>query len=204
MFETQTLANAGDSLKAVIGFRTPATVASTNESIRIGLFDHLERNTQDQLAQNTRYTKASPNPLFEGLPGFYLEIDVENADPKSDIDIRRSVPSKTGRLLSTTEGFKAFGSGPDLGYKITPNTDYTVIFTVTRTASDTLEIYTEFEGGTHTSTDEKPASFNFGMLAIGASTEAVGSSNKVGKDPKQINDNGIDLSSFSVEFIAAK
>jgi len=201
LFETQTLANAGDSLKATISFRTPVSVASTDEDIRIGLFDHLERNTADQLGQNTKYSKASPNALYAGLPGFYF---VENSDSASDIDIRRSEPSKTGRLLSTTQGFKAFGSGPDLGYAITPNTDYTVVFTVTRTEKGALEIRADFADGTRTSVDKKPASYSFGMLAVGASTSAVGSSNKVGKDSAAVNDNGIDLTAFSVEFIAAK
>jgi len=200
LFETQTLANPGDSLKAIITFTTPATVAAGNEDIRIGLFDHLDRNTPDQLAQNTSYGSTSPNPSYSGLPGFYLELDVESADPATDLDIRRSDPSATGRLLSTTTGFTAFGSGPDLGYAIEANTEYTVALTVTRTAAGALDILADFNGATHTSTDLAPASFNFGMLAIGASSGAFGSSNIAGTDPNTINDNGIDITGFSAEF----
>ena len=202
LFETQTLANAGDSLRAVITFSTPATVAVGNEDIRIGLFDHLERNTPDQLAQNTSYSTATPNPSYVGLPGFYLELDVEGADPATDLDIRRSDPSASGRLLSTTTGFTAFGSGPDLGYVIEANTEYTVALTVTRTVADTLDIRADFNGGTHTSSDFAPASFNFGMLAMSSSSGAFGSSNSAGLDPNIINDNGVDITSFSVEFNA--
>jgi len=201
LFETQTLANPGDSLRAIITFTTPATVAAGNEDIRIGLFDHLERNTPDQLGQNTNYSTSSPNPLYSGLPGFYLELDIESALPTTDLDIRRSDPSTTGRLLATGTGFTAFGSGPDLGYVIEANTQYTVVFTVTRTASDALDIRADFGDNTHTSTDVAPASFSFGMLAMGASTEAFGSTNAAGIDPNIINDNGVDIDSFSVEFI---
>ena len=202
LFDTQTLASSGDALTATITFTTPATVAAGNEDLRIGLFDHLDRNTPDQLGQNTSYSTSSPNPLYSGLPGFYLELDVESADTATDLDIRRSDPSMSGRLLGTSSGFTAFGSGPDEGYTIEANTEYTVVLTVTRTVADTLEIRTDFGGATHTSTDLAPASFNIGMLAMGASTGAFGSSNSVGTDPNTINDNGIDITSVKVEFTA--
>ena len=203
VFETQTLENPGDSLRTIVTFTTPATISPELESddIRIGLFDHLERNTPDQLGQNTNYSTASPNPLFSGLPGFYLELDVESSDPTTDLDIRRSDPSTSGRLLATGTGFTAFGSGPDVGYTFEANTQYTVVFEVTRTASDALEIRADFGGNTQTSTDLTPASFSFGMLAMGSSAGAFGSINQVGTDPNIINDNGIDIDSFSVEFI---
>ncbi|MBX2849023.1 MAG: polysaccharide lyase family 7 protein [Acidiferrobacterales bacterium] len=202
LFETQTLSNPGDSLQAIFTFITPATVALTDEDIRIGLFDHLDRNTTDQLAQNTSYSSTAPNASFAGLPGFYLELDVESADPATDLDIRRSDPSSTGRLLATSSGFTAFGSGPDLGYAIQPNTQYTVVLTVTRTVAGTLDITAEFDGATHTSTDLAPASYSFGMLALGSSSGAFGSTNTVGLDPNIINDNGVDITNFSIEFTA--
>ena len=129
---------------------------------------------------------------------------MESADPASDLDIRRSDPSTSGRLLGTSEGFQAFGSGPDLGYVIEPNTEYTVSLTVTRTVAGTLDITAEFGGGIHTSSDLAPASYSFGMLALGASTGALGFSNTPGVDPNVINDNGLDINSFSVEFTAGE
>ena len=96
------MANAGDSLEVTVTFMTPATVGLSSEEIRIGLFDHLDRNTADQLARNTSYSTAAPNPSFSGLPGFYLELDVESVDPTTDLNIRRSDPSASGRLLSTS------------------------------------------------------------------------------------------------------
>jgi len=136
-----------------------------------------------------------------GLPGFQVEFDVESTDFTTDIDIRRADPSETGRLLATNTGFTAFGSGPDLGYVFDPNTQYTIAYTITRTAADALDIRVDFGDNTHTSTDVTPISYSFGMLAMGASTGAFGSTNVVGADPFVINDNGIDIDSFSVEFI---
>ena len=202
LFETQTLTNPGDTLIAIMSFSTPATVAATNEDIRIGLFDHLDRDTPDQLAQNTSYGSTSPNPSYEGLPGFYLELDVENADLATDLDFRRSDPSATGRLISTSTGFTSMGNGPDIGYVIEANSQYTVTVTVVRTLAGTLDITAEFNGATFTVSDFAPASTSYGMLAVGASSGAFGSSNVAGVDPNIINDNGIDITSFSVEFTA--
>lgn len=202
LFETQTLANPGDRLDAEIRFLMPTTVAATNEDLRFGLFDHLERNTPDQLAQDTSYSSASPNPSFVGLPGFYVELDVENADPASDLDIRRSDPSATGRLLGTSSGFTALGSGPDFGYTIQANTEYTVYLSVMRAVSGALEITATFNGQSHTSIDLAPASYNIGMLAVGASTGAAGSTNIPGMDPSIVNDNGLDLTRVLVSFTA--
>ena len=202
LFETQTLANAGDSLKATITFITPVTVGLGNEEIRIGLFDHLDRNTADQLAQNTSYSTSAPNPSFSGLPGFYLELDVESADPATDLNIRRSDPSDTGRLLSTSTGFTSFGSGPDLGYVFEPNTEYTVAVSVVRTVTDSLDITAEFNGALYTAFDVTPASFSFGMLGMHASSDAFGSVNVVGDDQSVINDNGLDITRVAVEFTA--
>jgi len=188
LFETQTLANPGDMLKASITFMTPTTIGTLGESLRLGLFDHLERNTPDQLGQNTSYNSTTPNASFSGLPGFYLELDVESADPATDLDLRRSNPSTTGLLLSNSTGFTAFGSGPDIGYVFAPDTAYTIVFTLVRTSDDALNITADFLDQSQTVVDTTPASFNFGMLALGASGGAFGSSSAAGAA-----DNGIDI-----------
>ena len=188
------MAAAGDFLEASITFVTPDSVAVGNEDIRIGLFDHLERTSETQLGQNTSYSSSSPNPVYEGLPGFYLELDVESADLATDLDIRRSDPSVTGRSISTSSGFSSIGNGPDVGYVFEPNTEYSVVLRVTRNATNTLDITAEFAGASFTVTDLLPASFNIGMLAINASSGAFGTSNVAGEA-----NNGIDLVSLVVE-----
>jgi len=195
LFNSQTLANAGDILETSVTFVTPATVATENEDIRIGLFDHLGRTGADQLGQNTSFSTANPNPDFAGLPGYYLELDIESADPATDLQFRRSDPSNTGRSLTTSSGFTAIGDSDDIGYVIEPNTEYTVDFTIVRTETNGLEITAEFLGNSFTIVDENPLSFDFGMLAFFANSNAVGSSNDPG-----IDDNGIDITNISVDF----
>lgn len=207
LFETQNLENAGDSLRVMLTFTTPATVAATNEDLRIGLFDHLERIGLDQLGQNTSYSSNTdngnpgPNALFNDLPGFYLELDVESSDPASDLDFRRSDPSTTGRFISTSSGYTSFGSGPDVGYAIEANTQYTLVLTITRSANDTLVLRADFGDATYSVSDLVPASFKFGMLGLGASSGAFGSSNSASETDNGDEDNGIEINSFSVELI---
>ena len=118
LFDSQSLSNAGDILETSVTFITPATVATTGEDLRIGMFDTLGRTGADQLGQNTSFSTDSPNPDFAGLPGFYLELDIEAADSGTDLDIRRSNPSATGRLLTTTSGFTAIENSDDIGLSL--------------------------------------------------------------------------------------
>lgn len=198
LFATQTLANAGDSIVATITFTTPASISSTgSDDFRWGLFDHLGRTGPTQLGQNTSYSTGTPNPDFSGLPGYATELDVEPSDPAADIQIRRSDPSTSGRLLGTNTGVSDLGSGPDIGYVFAPNTSYTATMTITRNAGGDLDITSEFLGNSHTENDAAPASYDFGMLAFGASTNAFGTSNT----PFEA-DNGIDFTNIQVEFNA--
>lgn len=202
IFNTQTLAFVGDAIKATVTFTTPATVSLGSDDLRIGVFDHLERTSATELGQNTSYSTGSPSPLFQGLYGYYLELDVESADTGTDLDIRKSSPSNTGRLIGTNTGFTPLGSTPDVGYAFAPNTTYTVVFTFAAIAGNGLTITTDFTGfgddASNTVTDLQPLSYNFGMLALGASTNAFGSSN--------VNDggidNGIEINNFVVEVVA--
>lgn len=195
LFATQTLANAGDSITATITFTTPATVGSSSEDLRWGLFDHLGRTGPMQLGQDTSYSSGSPNANYSGLPGYYSELDVESADPETNLNIRRSQPSTSGRLLGTSSGFDNLGSGDDIGYAIVANTSYTTSMTITRNAGGDLDITVDFLGETFTVNDASPNSYDFGMLAFGASGGAFGSSSSTG-DP----DNGIDFTNIEVEF----
>lgn len=195
LFPTQTLANTGDTLTTSFTFVTPATTAAGNEDIRFGIFDHLGRTSSSELGQDTSYSSGSPNADYSGLPGYYSELDVESAEPGTDLNIRRSDPSTSGRLLATSTGFTSLGSGPDIGYAIVADTEYTATISATRTASGGLDITTTFLGNTYTVSDPSPGSYDFGMLAYSSSSGAFGSSNSPG-DP----DNGIDITNVRVEF----
>lgn len=197
LFSTVTLANAGDSVKASVTFTTPATIsAGGGDDFKFGLYDNLGRTSAAELGQDTSYSTATPNPLFSGLFGYNVELDVEPADSATDLDIRRSDPSTTGRLLATNTGIPSMGSGPDIGYVFTANTSYSVDLEVYRNASGELEITTSFLGNSHTKIDAAPLSYDFGMVGMGSSSGAFGSSNVPGEA-----DNGIDITNFKVEVI---
>ena len=194
LFDTVSL-NAGDSLTDSVDFTTPDSVSSGSDDFKFGVFDNLGRTSASELGQNTSYSSSSPNTDYNGLFGYFAEIDVESSDPTSDLDIRESNPSTTGRLLSTNSGFTSLGSGPDVGYAITANTDYTVTLSFTRTLADELEITLDFLGNSLTRVDDSPQSLDFGMLGFGSSSNAFGTSNSAG-DP----DNGIDITNVTVDY----
>ncbi|MBB6428392.1 PEP-CTERM sorting domain-containing protein [Algisphaera agarilytica] len=195
LFDTVSLAQ-GESLVATIDFTTPTSISTTGgDDFKFGVFDHLGRDNASQLAQNTSYSTASPNADYSGLPGFMVELDVEPSDPATDIQIRRSDPSTSGRLLGTNTGISSLSSSADMGYVFAPNTAYTLSITIERTLADELDISSTFLGVTHSDTDDSPVSFDFGMLAFGASTNAFGTSNTPGE-----MDNGIDLTRVNVVY----
>lgn len=92
--------------------------------MRIRLFDNLGRTG---FSDDISASSSSPTPLVMGLPGYAVELDVEPGTvTNQDLDIRRSDPSTSGRLLGTNSGVPSIGSSPNLGYVFAPNTDYTL------------------------------------------------------------------------------
>jgi len=229
LFETQTLASIGDQVIVSATFITPATVGATNEEFRIGLFDHLGRTGSEELGQNTSFSSSSPEPLYNDLPGFYATIDIEAADPATDLDLRRNEiegaitvpPTQTGTFLASSSNFDSIGSSSgDAGYAIVANTSYTITFTVERIADndadtfDNIEITTQlFQGTTLLAeitredggSELSIGSFDIGMFAAQAGSNAAGSSSSAsaGGEAAADNDNGIDFTSFNVSFFDA-
>ena len=204
LFPTQTLGMTGDTLSTVLTFLTPATVPNLgSDDIRIGLFDHLGRgNIGGVLDQNISASSSTPNPDLIGLPGYAVELDVDPATvTNQDVNLRRSDPSTTGRLLGTNTGIPNFSSSGDNGYVFAPNTSYTLEWDIERDASGGLLHTINFLDSagvlidTHSDTDSSPNSFDFGFLGFGASTNAFGSSNSNGTP-----DNGLDITNLSIEF----
>ena len=205
VFPTQTLANVGDSLKATYTFTTPATVGTGSSSLRVGLFDTLGRAGLDATVSAS---SGSPNPVYgwsignggpgdQGLPGYMLDMDV-NDGGNDDLNFREHViSSATGRLMQTTGNgsFSSFSSGPDGEYLIVANTTYTGSFTITRINATDFELAATLAGASHSVTDTFDSD-SFGMLAFHANGGQFGSSNVAG-DP----DNGIDFSNVKIEFI---
>ena len=228
IFDTQELASVGDTLNVTVTFTTPATVDDVGGESRIGLFDTLG---QAGLSENISNGSSTPNPLLNNLPGFYTTIDVDGPTiTNQDLDIRRhdvnqEPDATTGRLLGTSTGFPGLNtdvqddsndtgstSGPDAGYVITANNQYSISFEVERVTTldptilnDILSItstLTDVTAGAQLDTitrfDFFPASFSYGMIALGANGGTYGSSNVV-----DTPDNGITIDAVNVMFTDA-
>ena len=197
VFPTQTLATAGDTITSYVTFTTPDTVLNQgSDDIRIGLFS----DGGNDLAQNFSASSSNPEALLNGLAGFAIELDVDPATvTDQDVNIRRSDPSTTGRLLGTNTGISNASSSADNGYVFTPNTTYQLHTTVTLNAAGGLDVLAEFFDPTglvdsDTYTDATPNGFDFGLLALGASTNAFGSTNSFDTP----GDNGIELDNVTI------
>ena len=201
IFQTQTLAMAGDSITSYITFTTPATVQNLgSDDIRIGLFS--DGGNTAALSNDLSASTNTPELLLNGLSGYAIELDVDPATvTNQDVNIRRSDPSTTGRLLGTNTGISNFSSSADNGYVFTPNTTYSLHTTILRNAANELDITAEFFQGTTlidsvNDVDSNPLGFDFGLFGIGASTNAFGSTNSFDTPA----DNGIELENITIEF----
>ena len=219
VFQSQTLATAGDSVAAYVTFTTPGVIASTSsqadvdaaiaasgdsisagipassDDLRIGLF----QSGAPGLSADITNGSDNPNPLLN-IAGYAIELDVDPSTvTNQDIDVRVTDPAAfTGRLLGTNTGVNSISSGPDLGYVFQADTVYSLHQTYTLNATGGLDILVDFQQGgvsvgTHSFTDTSPATLEFGTLALGASSEAFGLDN----DPGDA-DNGIDLTNVTI------
>lgn len=199
VFETQTLTEIGDSLTATITFTTPATIGSSSSSLRIGLFDTLDR----ALDQDIEASTAMPNVLYgisgtaDGLPGYMFDIDV-NSGFAADLNFREhNIENATGRLMGTTGtgSFTSFSSGPDESYTFDPNTSYTVTYTVTLVSPGVLRLAGTLGDIAYSVADDSVNSTSFGFLGFHVNSNTFGSSDVAGEP-----DNGLDFTNISVVF----
>ena len=97
------LINVGDSLKATFTFTTPATVGSAaTAAFKIGLFN---TNGNAGLAADLSASSTTPNPIYDPLPGYMMDYDVEASGANIQFREKPPVPGSTGQLLGTTTGF---------------------------------------------------------------------------------------------------
>jgi len=223
---------AGDMIEASYTFTTPATVG-TNEDLRIGLF-----NTGGAAGFNMDISASSgtPNPILNNLPGISGEFDINTSDADlavrthnvNNIDIAANGPNPnssmvdrdliTGRLLTTTDGFDDRGSGPNNGFAIAANTQYTGTFKLTLDANGDIITTQTLVGGTVNETfTSNPIAVaddvtggevgvnttTFDFLGFSVTSGAFGSVNDVDDDPLAPLDNGLSFNNVSVTFTSA-
>jgi len=205
-FATQTLGTVGDMLIANYTFTTPDTIGSTGSSFRVGMFDTLGRN----LDQNISASSGSPSPLYgditatggttTGIPGYMIDMDVNGA-ANADITVREhDVNAATGRLMATTSGFNNLGTGPDAGYVFTPNTEFSGQLMYQLVSATEIEVTgTLFDASgavlaTHSEIDIFDSA-SFGFLGFHVNSNTFGSTGSQGEP-----DNGLDFTNINVDF----
>ena len=196
-FTPQTL-SAGQSLQASFTFTTPATIGEDRDSaFRIGMFDKLGRA---ELEEDQSASSKSPNTLYDELPGYMIDFDINLVDEASaNIDVRKHKADTQGRLLGTTKGYTRLGGGGD-AYVFEPETTYTGVMTI-ENAADGVQISGSLnkEGkalSEFSLLDEGSDINNFGMLAFHVNSKTFGSSKEA-----DTPDNGLDFKNIKVEVL---
>jgi hypothetical protein len=196
-FAAQTLA-IGDTLTATLTFMTPATVGSPGSAaFRIALADFNNAGLAADLQSSSSFSQ----PFFTNLPTYMVDFDVNAAGVADDTSMRKYNLPNTGRWMGTTTGWTQLGTSPDVDYAFTPNTQYVVVMSLTRTGLDSMDIFGSLTGPSglltsHTLTDTNGIVNNIGVLGVWANSSTFGSSGTIGAA-----DNGIDFSNIKIEVI---
>lgn len=196
-FAPQTLSE-GQALQVTFEFTTPETIGSDRDSaFRVGLYDKLGRA---ELEGDLSASSKQPNKLYDGLPGYMIDFDVNLANPDdANIDIRKHKQDTQGRLLGTTKGYSHLGSG-GAPYQFEASTTYSGMMTVKK-LGEGVEISGSLgKDGETLSTfnvaDEASDLDTIGMLAFHVNSKTFGASKEKGTP-----DNGLDFSSVKVEVL---
>ncbi len=196
-FAPQALAD-GQTLQASFEFTTPESIGTDRDSaFRIGFYDKQGRA---ELEGDLSASSKSPNPLYDGLPGYMIDFDIGLANPDAaNIDIRKHKDDTHGRLLGTTKGYERLGSG-GAPYAFEPGTTYTGVMSVKKLANG-IEISGSLSTGGEVLTefsqfDEGSDVNNFGMLAFHVNSKTFGTSKKA-----DTPDNGLDFSNVRLEVL---
>jgi len=196
-FSPQALGD-GQTLQATFTFSTPDTIGTDRDSaFRIGFYNKLGR---DELESDQSASSKKPNKLYDGLPGYMIDFDINLSDPSAaNIDIRKHKEDTQGRLLGTTKGYKRIAGGGQ-PYQFSPKQTYTGVIAIKKvnngisvsgSLSQNGEILSSFNA-----VDEGSDANNFGMLAFHVNSKTFGTSKK-----QDTPDNGLDFSNVRVEVL---
>lgn len=196
-FEPQTLA-VDQSVKASFTFTTPQTLGMNRDSaFRIGMYDKAGRA---ELEADLSASSKEPNEIYNGLPGYMIDFDINLDDPsKANINIRKHNDATTGRLLGTTKGYKMLGGGGN-AYNFTADQMYTGTMTIQKVADGVQISGSLSQDGKELSQfsvlDKDSNTNNIGMLAFHTNSKTFGSSKK-----KDTPDNGVDFQNVKIELL---
>jgi len=184
----------GDTLTLTFTFTTPATIGTDRYSpLRVGLFNTLGRGG---LTGDLTASEVSPNFLYNGLPGYWVDWDVNATN--ANITFRQHNPAATsGQLLADGNDYPMISARGSI-YAFAAGTSYTGLLSITRTGADAMSLTgTLYQGGTELSTwlatDSSGIVSYFDMVAFHLNPSAFGSSTTPG-----MADNGIDFTNITL------
>lgn len=196
-FTPQTLAD-GQTLKASFTFTTPTTIGADRLSaLRVGLHDKLERV---ELEEDQQASSGIPNEIYNGLPGYMVDFDVNPLDAAAaNVEIRKHRNDIIGRLMGTYKAYDPLAAGGET-YRFEPNQTYQGVVSVSK-RKDGLEITASLanDGGEVTRFNHFDAASdvnNFGMLSFHVNSKTFGSTNAKGNE-----DNGITFNNVRLEIL---
>ena len=198
-FAPQTL-GIGNTLTATFTFRTPATVGSESGGggFRFAIADFNNTGLAADLQSGSTFVQ----PLFQNLPSYMVDFDVNRPGVADDTSIRKhNTPESAGRFMGTTTGWTQLGTSTDIDYAFTADTEYVAVISLTRTGADSMAVFGSLSQGStlltsHSLTDPSGIANHFGLVGVWVNSNLMGSSPNIG-DPN----NGIDFTNFKVEFI---
>ncbi|MGJ8639385.1 MAG: polysaccharide lyase family 7 protein [Opitutaceae bacterium] len=198
-FSPQTL-GVGDAITATLSFTTPATVGTDRD----GAFKFALADLNDPLlAADTTSSSKSVNPLFQNLPAYMINFDVNMTDDSENIGFSEHIAGNPeGRFLGTNNEWEELSAGPAAAYKFLASTDYVVEITLTRTNTGIMDIAASLSlasGGAplasySASDSDGTIANNFGMLGAWVNSNTFGSTNG-----GNVPDNGIDFTNVTIE-----
>ncbi len=197
-FANQPLA-IGDMLTATLTFMTPATVGTIGSAgLKLALADFNNAGLAADLQSSSTFAQ----PLYTNLPAYMVDFDINSAGSVEDTSIRRHNVNVTGRFLGTTAEWTQLGTSADVDYSFTPNTEYVIVISLTRTGASSMDIFGSLTRSnvlltSHTLSDASANVTSIGMLGVHANSSGFGSSSIT-----NTADNGIDFSNIKVEYIA--
>lgn len=178
--------NVGDTLKATAIF-TPNGVAAlnANRGLRIGLFNFASGGTR--VSANGYSTGAGTGAPGANVLGYMLNMNFgDSFGVDAPLQIMERTTTASINLMGASGDYTALSSGPTGSLNdpaFSSGTQYTLEFSVTRTAVDSVDITTRFVGGlldiSHTATDASGATFAFDNFAIRPAGSAQGATSLV-------------------------
>ena len=187
----------GKSIRATFTFVTPKTIGNKDSAFRIGMYNKAGRAA---LEGDLSASSKKPNPLYNGLPGYMIDFDVNPKNAaKANISVRKHKQATVGRLLGTTKSYQNLGSGGN-AYKFAPGQTYVGTMTLQKLANGVQISGALVHNGKVLSQfsklDEGSNVNNIGMLAFHANSKTFGKSKK-----KNSPNNGIDFRNVKVEIL---